>query len=185
MEEDYKIRFSSLKDGIHNFSFKIGNEFFEHIDYSELKKAELQVEVQMDKQSSMMILDFEIKGKVEVMCDKCTDNLYIDTETESQLIYKFTDNEFEDEKVIAVYPNEIEIDITHPIYEFTVLSIPTRIIHPDGLCNQDMLNAMREYLLVDSDNQEETESDDIEKDNIKNEIDPRWSELNKLKNKNK
>ena len=183
MNEDYKIRFSSLKDGIHDFNYKVGKEFFEHIEYSEIKNAELDVNVSMEKSSTMMILNFDITGKVEVMCDRCTDDFFLDVKTNDELIYKFGDEDMNDDKVIIVYPNEIEIDITHPIYEFTMLSLPNRRLHKEGECNANMLKEMDSYLLVSDENSEQI--NDKSENEIEQEIDPRWSALNKLKNKNK
>ena len=127
-----------------------------------------------------MILDFEIEGKVEVMCDRCTDDFFIDIKAEDELIYRFGDEDLGDEKVIVIYPNEIEINIEHPVYEFISLALPSRRLHETKEdCNQDMLKEINNYLLVEDENSEEV------KDSSENEeIDPRWSALNKLKNKN-
>lgn len=180
MNEEYKIIFTSLKDGFHNFNYTIGKEFFEHIEYSEVKNAELLVNLSLEKKSTMMILNFEISGRTEVMCDRCTDNFFIDVKTDDELIYRFGDEDLGDEKVIVVYSNEIEIDIKHPIYEFIILALPTRRLHKTKEdCNQDMLKEINNYLLIEEDNSEKAEENSENK-----EIDPRWSALNKLKNKN-
>lgn len=184
MNEDYKIRFSSLKDGFHNFDYKVGNEFFEHIEYSEIKHADLDVNISLEKKSTMMILNFKINGKVEVMCDRCTDDFYLDVHANDELIYKFGEEDLDDDKVIMVYPNEIEIDISHPIYEFTILALPNRRLHKEGECNQDMLKEMDSYLLVEDQKSEPTSNDSDTEENEEY-VDPRWSALNKLKNKNK
>jgi len=181
MKEDYKIRFTSLKDGFHDFTYKVGNEFFEHIEYSEIKNAELEVNISLEKKTTMMILNFDIKGKVEVMCDRCTDDFFLDVKSSNELIYRFGDEEMDDEKVIVVFPNETEIDVSHPIYEFTILSLPNRRLHKEGECNQDMLKKMDSYLLVKDD---ESKTNNNDSDTSEAYTDPRWSALNKLKNKN-
>ncbi len=179
MNDEYIIRFSSLKDGVHEFDFTIGKEFFEHIDYSEVKNAELEVNLFLEKKSTMMILNFGITGQVEVMCDRCTDDFNIAIETYDELIYRFGNEDLGDEKVIVIYPSEFEIDIKHPIYEFISLAIPSRRIHEEKSdCNKDMLKDISNYLLV---NDESSETIDSSEEST--EIDPRWSALNKLKNK--
>lgn len=178
MRNEFQIKFTGLKDGTHEFNYQVKDSFFEHIEYSEVEKGNLDVHVKMDKNPTMMVLDFSIKGQVEVMCDRCTDLFYIDVETEDQIIYKFGDEEYDDEKVITVYPNEFDIDITHPIYEFCMLALPSKRIHPEGECNTDMMEAMNDYLLVEE--YEDTTSTD-DKENEEDNTDPRWSALNKLK----
>jgi len=73
----------------------------------------------------------------------------------------------------------VEVDFSQPFYEFICLLIPSRKIHPEGECNQEMLKVMDNYLIVES---KDVESEDQEEDD--EEVDPRWAALNKLKNKN-
>ncbi len=54
MNGDYIIKFTSLKDGYHDFNYKIGNKFFEHIEYSEIKEAEIVVNLSLEKKSTMI-----------------------------------------------------------------------------------------------------------------------------------
>lgn len=173
MNDEYIIRFSSLKDGVHEYDFTIGKQFFEHIDYSEIKNAELEVNLFLEKTTTMMILNFGITGQVEVMCDRCTDDFNLEIETFDELIYRFGDEELDDDKVIIIFPNEIEIDIIHPLYEFISLAIPSRRIHEDSKdCNKDMIKDISDYLLIED--EESTVINDLEE---RKEIDPRWSAL--------
>ena len=50
-------------------------------------------------------------------------------------------------------------------------------MHPKGECNQEMLEAMDDYLMVESDEVEPSEDENVDDQ----EIDPRWEELKKLK----
>ena len=177
MKNDYKIRFTSLKDGLHTFTYQIGNEFFEQFEITDIEGANITVEVELEKQPTMMIVNFKTSGTTDLMCDRCTDNVSIPIESSDELIYKFTETEFEDEKVVSVYRNEIDIDLTQPIFEFITLAIPSKRLHKKGECNQTMLKEISNYLLV-----EEDESlNETTNENEENEIDPRWSALNKLK----
>lgn len=174
---DLVIRFSGLKDGLHEFHFEIGNTFFEQLDYSEITKATLAVDVRLEKRTSMLIMNFDIAGEVEVMCDKCTDDFFIDVNTEEELIYKFGTGDSNDEKVVVIPENEIEVDISQTVYELTILAIPSKRVHPKGECNQEMLKTMDDYLMVESD-EDETSTEEDTSDEL---VDPRWSELKKLK----
>ncbi len=178
-KNDYKIRFISLKDGLHTFTFIIGNEFFEQFEFTDIEGANVEVRVELEKQPTMMIAGFNFFGQVDLMCDRCTDKVAIPIQSSDELIYKFTETEFDDEKIVSVYHNEIDIDLTQPIFEFITLSIPSKRLHKNGECNQTMLKEINNYLLVEKD--EETLSKSINKNEKEKEIDPRWSELNKLK----
>lgn len=181
MKRDLNIRFSGLNEGLHDFHFKVGNEFFEQIDYSDIKGAELKVDVQMEKRINMLILNFDIIGTVNVMCDKCTNDFDMSVENAEEIIYKFGEGESDDEKIVIIPENEIELDVSQAIYELTVIAVPSKRVHPKGECNQEMLKAMDDYLMVESD--ELTSEDELtDQDSVsEEEIDPRWEELKKLK----
>ena len=70
--------------------------------------------------------------------------------------------------------------MTIPIFEFASLLLPSRRIHPEGECNEEMLKEIDNYLMVESDNVEE-ETDNDQEDPEDNDIDPRWSQLKNLK----
>src|SRR5688572_9641887 len=100
----FEIPFSGLNDGIHYFDFEINNDFFEAIDYSEIKKGKLKVGVELEKQSTLLILHFSIKGKVNVMCDRCTDYFDLPIEGNEQLVVKFGSDMVEESDQIVVIP---------------------------------------------------------------------------------
>ncbi|MFM1874387.1 MAG: hypothetical protein RL266_124, partial [Bacteroidota bacterium] len=67
----FKVQFSGLKLGIHNFEFVVDDSFFEKLEYSPIKQGEVEVGLDLEKKSSMMILNFELKGWVGETCDRC------------------------------------------------------------------------------------------------------------------
>lgn len=177
---EHTIRFVSLADGKHTFQFEADDLFFEQLDYSIIEGGQLKIDVEMDKSPTMLTVTFDIEGTIKVMCDKCTDNFDMEVQGSEELIYKFTEEIIDDEKIRTISAGEIEIDLTQPIYEFSALLLPNRRVHPEGECNQDMLEQMDQYLMVEADEVEESiEPDEIEED----ETDPRWAALKKLKKK--
>lgn len=177
-KSEYVIKFSNLKDGEHDFHFEIDNSFFEHFEYTDIEGANLALDMVLDKKPNMLVVSFNVKGSLTVMCDRCTDSVQIPVTGEDEIIYKFSDEPLDDEKIICIGSNEVEIDVTMPIYEFTSLLLPSKRIHPEGECNQEMLEAMDNYLMIESDEQN---SNDDESGDDNEEIDPRWSQLKDLK----
>jgi DUF177 domain-containing protein len=181
MKEDLSIQFSGLIDGFHDFHFEVGNTFFEQLDYSEIQKASLLVDIRLEKRINMMILNFEVSGNVEVMCDRCTDDFFLEVKLQDELIYKFGEEISIDEKIIVLSEKEIEIDISQPIYEFVAIAIPSKRMHAKGECNQEMLEKMDNYLMIESDDATKSNEASEEKSSDTEQTDPRWSELKKLK----
>ena len=148
MHNDFLINFTSLNEGQHVFNYKIEDSFFEQIDYADIQSGDLEVELILDKKSTLMNAAFHIKGNVTVMCDRCTEDFKHPIDTHNELIYKFGTEPMDDELVVVVLPKAFQIDVQHPIYEFTLTSLPLKKLHPKGQCNEDMLKIMDQYLLI-------------------------------------
>ncbi|MFM7668122.1 MAG: YceD family protein [Bacteroidota bacterium] len=167
-KSDYIIPFAGLKLGHHLFDFEIDDTFFEELDYSLIQKGDIHVSIDLEKKETMLILLFSLKGSVESECNLCTDPVDFEIDNTFQLIYKFGLEEMDDEAIIVIHPDSYQIDVTQPIYEFITVSLPPRIVHEEGECNQEMIESLNKYL---SSKKEEPKDDDI---------DPRWSALKNL-----
>lgn len=178
MKSEYTIPFVGLKLGVHEFLFSIENEFFEAFDYSEIEKGKIHVKFLLEKKETMMIGTFFIQGEVEVTCDRCTDLMNAPVEGEYRLVYKFASEESDDENLVIVYPEEFEINIKDSIHEFILVSLPTRIVHSEGECNEEMMSYLDEYII-----KPEEDFDESEEDISEDLTDPRWEALKNLKNK--
>lgn len=141
----YTIAFGGLRAGVHEFDFAMDDCFFADFEQSEIKKAVLNVTLELNKKTGMLILDFHILGTVVVQCDLCLEEFDMPTEVRQRLYVKFTEHPGEEEEdIIYMYPLENEINISHYLYEFIHLALPMKRIHPrneagESLCNREML----------------------------------------------
>ena len=146
-KEKYKIEFRGLPNGEHFFDIKIDDSFFELIEESEIKKGNLNVEVDLNKKTQMLTLNFFIEGTVSVQCDRCLDFFDLELEAEETLFVKFGEEssditDVDDIQTLA--HEEHELDLTQHIYEYICLNLPCQVIHPDDMtgkstCSKDML----------------------------------------------
>ncbi len=169
-QKDFIIPFVGLGLGFHEFTYEVNDVFFENFEYSEIKKGNVNVSLSFEKQESMFVLDFQIKGTVNIECDRCLEDYNQDISSSQQLIIQFgeTYNEESDE-IITIPENAYEIDVAPYIYEYIHLSLPIRRVHSglkDGSsgCNQKVIKKLNEH----------SESE---------QTDPRWDVLKKLKEK--
>ena len=149
------LPFKGLKEGIHEFYFKINNNFFSSLDYSELENGELEIKVKLNKKPKNIILEIDISGFVKVMCDRCLDFFNLPIKFQGNLLVNFNGSDEKKslknyEDLIVLSENEYEFDITHYIYESILLSIPYQRIHPlnsTGIstCNKDMLLILKKF----------------------------------------
>jgi uncharacterized metal-binding protein YceD (DUF177 family) len=165
------IPFEGLKEGIHEFDFNVGREFFSGFEHSIIVDADVDVFVTFEKKSSLFLLHLSINGMVNTECDRCLDDLQLEIDGEQQFVVKITEKSLDDEDhIIAISPNEQELDLTHVIYENIHLLMPIKIAHEDVKdCNPEIIKQLN--LVNDP---EEDDEDD-------NEQDPRWDALKKIK----
>ncbi len=166
----YIISFSGLSLGKHEYEYNLTDKFFEALEYSEIKKGDVRVDVRLNKQSTMLILDFIIRGEVTVPCDRCSDDCKVKIKGEYQLFVKHVGasdlNEKPEEDMIALSANDGELDIAHQLYEYTILSLPAKRVHEKMTdCNQDVIKKLKEIELA-----EQNQS-----------LDPRWDKLKDIK----
>jgi len=167
----YSIPFTGLKLGKHYFEYTINDAFFAEFDYSLVKRADLDCKVELDKQETMLILNFDITGAIKATCDKCLSDYPQPLDIHEQQIARFTEEEMGDEdEIITLGKNDHEINIAGLIYEYVNVALP--FINTCGnegnteYCDREMLESLNKLAA----NDEQTEK-----------IDPRWDALKKFK----
>jgi uncharacterized protein len=169
----YSIPFTGLKLGKHQFDFEINDAFFNQFDYSLVKKGQLNCRVELDRQETMLLLNFEISGTIDLSCDRCLAEYPQQVNIAEQQIAKFSDEEtIDDEDIITLTKNDYEIDIASLVYEYINVARPFITVCSDEgttpYCDNDMLDRINKLAAG-----EEQQNDD--------EADPRWDALKKIK----
>ena len=145
MNDRFIIPLNGLTTGQHEFSWKVGKEFFEGFDNSEILDAELDAYVRVEKSGRYLGIDCEVTGDVVVECDRCLDELSMPVDLEIRLSVKYGDEESSDEhhegerEVIFVPETDAEFDMSQIIYDYVCLNLPMQRVHEDGECNPDVL----------------------------------------------
>ncbi len=171
--KEFIIQFIGLKQGEHNFDYKIDNKFFNHFEYDEFNDVNLDVKLVLNKKTTLLELHFLVSGTVNINCDLTNEPFNQAIENDFNLVVKFG-NEYNDEneEILIIPHSEYEIDISQYIYELIVLSVPHKRVHPgvkDGTLNSEILKKLEE--LSPKGLKEKTKNEDI---------DPRWNTLKKL-----
>lgn len=171
--KEFIIQFVGLKQGEHNFEYKIDNKFFNHFEYDEFNDANLNVKVVLNKKTTLLELHFLVSGTVNINCDLTNEPFDQVIENDFNLVVKFGDEyNDENEEILIIPHSEYEVNIAQYVYELIVLSVPFKRVHPgvkDGSLNSEILEKLEE--LSPKSLEEKTENEDI---------DPRWNTLKKL-----
>ena len=167
---EFLVPFIGLKEGFHQFDFKISNKFFENFDFLDFHEAKIQVDLALEKKTTLLELNFKAKGYVIVPCDITTEPFELPLDTSFRLVVKFgSPQKIDDDEILILPYGSHEIQLEQYIYEMIVLSVPQKKVHP-GIANGTLKSEILEKL-KNLQTKEKPPSD---------ETDPRWDKLKDL-----
>ena len=163
----YNIAFKGLAEGKHEFEYLIDKKFFNYFAGGIADNGKVNVKVTLEKQSSLMMLRFHVNGIVEIQCDRCLDLFDQAITSENKIFVKYGEENFDEgDDVLWVGQSDNVLNVAKLIYDFIILSIPIKHVHPDEEdCNPEMISKLS-GMNTPTDQPEETDS--------------RWDELKKL-----
>ena len=169
-----------MSEGTHKFGFRLDNDFFGKLGGSEFQTGDVIADISVYKTSQTHELTIHLHGIIQVPCDYCLDDMNLPVNTKNRLIVKFGhDYNEETDEIIIIPEEEGEIDLSWYLYEFIALAIPMKHVHPQGQCNAETAEKLRQHLAIESKVSGETEENDESTS-----TDPRWDALKKLINNN-
>ncbi|GGF20322.1 YceD family protein [Echinicola rosea] len=179
----FDIDIIKLNEGTHEFSLDVGDEFFEQIKGNDLvKKGNLQVTLLLRKEVNLLEATFKIDGTVELTCDRSLEKYDQALHTVEKIIYKYGPEEQEiNEEIFMITRDTPKINVAQLIYEFVILALPIKKIHPDYRDEEEMEGEGR--LVYWSDEPEEEEESNSSEPDTDDQIDPRWEALKNIKKK--
>lgn len=164
----YDIPFAGLKAGLHHFVYEIDSDFLKNFPESPLKKAKIKAFLDFYKKDDFFLLDFKLKGKAKVDCDRCSEPFAQPIRAKFQNVVKYSEGveelADEDEDVIYISRLDVVFNVAQLLYEYAILSIPLRKVHPDPA------DCITDFEFGDKDTQGEEKSPD-----------PRWESLKNIK----
>jgi uncharacterized metal-binding protein YceD (DUF177 family) len=173
--KQYIIYFTGLKEGSHDFRFEIDKSLFLEFGEDEITDAQVVIDAVLIKKSNHLAFTFEIEGNVSTTCDRCLGSLNLEISDSQNLYVNFGEvtsdvTDVDDTMILA--RSEDKIDLAKHFYDYLVLNLPLKKIHPDdengnSTCDEEMLKKLDEYQSQET-NDEET--------------DPRWDKLKNLLN---
>ena len=170
--EEYNINILQLSDQQHHYD--VDNSFFDNFEQCRelgIENGDLSADVSLTKTGTLIKLNFRIKGTVELCCDRSLELFDYSLNIDKNLIFKYSEkNEELTDEIITIRRNTERINVAQYIYDFIMLAIPMKKIHPRFL--DEYKDARGETLLIYSSNNE-------------SENDTCWDALQKLKNATK
>lgn len=185
--DKYNIQLKTMSIGTSEIEYHLDNEYFSAFGEEAIQKGDVIAKVRVEKSMKQSELDFELEGKVVVLCDRCLEEMDQPIKAKGHLIVRMGKEFKDDGDDIVIIPEEQGIiNVSWFLYEFVELAIPIKHVHPFGHCNTGMASKLNEHL-VDSDSFEDDSdsfgnlSEDESDSQNEGSIDPRWEALKKLK----
>ena len=150
----YEIAFVGLKLGVHIFNYEINDAFFTDYGEQDFSNCRARIKVTLEKNTSLMLLKFEVAGNIDVVCDRCTNILSKELWDEFNMVVKMVENPDEmneqedDPDIFYIGYNESHLHLADWIYEFVLLSIPIQKNCGDeqggAQCNLEVLKKLKQ-----------------------------------------
>lgn len=167
----YLFEIKKYSIGTHNLQYHIANDFRDEFHNFDIYNANLDIIIIADVKQSYINFDFNIVGTVEVKCDFCLDNFDYKINTKNNLLVRFDDRSensnlnSDDDNKISLPKSTDNIDLATHIFDYIILSLPIKKVHPlddigQSTCNPFFIKKMEEI------------------NNNKKSKDPRWDKLN-------
>ncbi len=168
----YILEHRKLGIGTHLLNFEIKKDFFDIFDYSEYHNGNIKVEMELEIGHSNIIGHINFSGYVVVQCDICLETFNQAVESNFDIVFKFVEEMPEidtTDELVYISNKSDKINLTNIFYDYIVLSLPMKKVHPldsegNRTCNPEILKKLEEY-----------------ESSIKIK-DPRWDELKKIFN---
>ena len=173
-KETYVISLRELSVGTHEYEFHLDDSYFEELEATEVRRGSVDVKVSVKKGQHSSNLQFYSKGVVMIPCNRCLEDMEQEIETSNELVVKYGE-EFEevDDQLIVIPEYPGEIDLSWYMYEFIALNIPIQHVHPEGGCSEEMISQLNRYMTDYVSEEEEKQENDQD-------VDPRWAALKGL-----
>ena len=170
--KDFSVNIIGLSNKIHLFHFDLKDGFFGLYGKEVLSTGDFDAEVSLDKRETFIEVDFKISGYAELICDRSLEPFNHHLNIDRKVIFKYGEEPQEiSDEIVIITRDQDSIDLGQFMYEFIVLSIPIKKLHPD-LKNEEDDDESDERIVY---------STSTEKEEINEDIDPRWEKLKKLK----
>lgn len=164
--QEYIIDYKTLESGIYEFDYHIDKEFFSMFDEPMVQDGNADVHAAMRVSSAGLDIQLTITGTLCVECDRCLEPFDMPIDASYDLVVKYGDHTTpldEADDVITIGADDDFLDLRQHIYEYVILSLPARRVHPDAPdgtpgCDPDMLA----HILISDDEDDEDEYIDEE-----------------------
>lgn len=164
-DKTYSIRLPKYSLGTHQVEFTLNDHLMETFATSLAEHFNVHASLTLYKTNEFVQITYQLQGTVILLCDRCNLPFEFPIHSTNKVIYTFDsrNKNIDDDEVKYIPAHTDYLDLSQDLYDFICLQIPHRRVPED--CPRPECPTFEKPTLPDE------------------EIDPRWEELLKLKNK--
>lgn len=179
----YDIEIQGLKLEKYVYEFESDGAFFGVLSQDLIESGQFKAVLQLEKTSTMVIMDFKIAGEIDLICDRSLDEFKEPIDLTERLIIKFGDHDEElSDEIMLIRHETARVNVAQVIFDFIALSLPMKRLHPRFRAYESNEADFEEegILVFSSDSTQKVVSFDKEQTPTST-TDPRWEALKNLK----
>ena len=174
----FEIDIIALKLGSHSFPFKLDTIFFAYFKEHQngfIEKGDCNAEVVLEKNELLIRATYIINGTVELICDRSLDEFDYQVDVKETILHKYSEEERElTEEIVLITRRTPSINVGELLYEFLMLNIPMKKLHPRFWAEDQYLEAYSDE--YDSEYEQDNELDYLDDENLDEEFDDEFDE---------
>lgn len=145
-KEDYKIDLFNRSINGMTVEYDIDDSFFHKIE-GLIQRGQLHTTIQAEGNPETTVrFTIHTEGIALVPCDRCLTDIELRIDTTDQIAVKLGEEYADEGDVVIIPEKEGVIDMSQFIYEFIALSLPLKLTHEPGKCDEAMIAKLEEHL---------------------------------------
>lgn len=183
----FKLPLKSLSLGVQDFNYHLGDDVFNETETIDAHHGDVNVQLSVERKTNDIFqLHFEFDGHITISCDRCLDDMEWEVETDYDISVKFGEDYDDSRENVLVIPSHWrELDLLPIMRDSVLLTIPIKHVHPEGECNELMMERLGAHKAdLDDDNRADSDADNENEKTFTLGDDPRWEALKNFKDNN-
>ena len=137
----FDIKIQSLSNNEHKFRFEFNQDLFDFFSQeNEIINTNGICEVSLIKSDLMLDVKFSIDGQTDLICDRTLKKFTYSLNSYKKILFKFGEEDLElSEEMVVIDRNKSKINMGKFIYEFFILELPVKRLHP-SVKNEDNID---------------------------------------------
>ena len=180
----YKLQLKGMPVGTQQFHIVADSDFFTEMESEEIRGGNVDVAITVTKKAESYDLAIHCNGVITIGCDRCLDDMEHTVDADYNIVVKYGDSYNDDNDELLIIPeSENQLDVASMVYDTIALTIPLMHVHPEGKCNKEMAEKLKQHSaqIVEEGEKDYEDSDDEETETEQNgNYDPRWKALRDL-----